>query len=84
MLKRIWCFFRGHRPRRHKGTAGQYSLWTDCGHCRQLMVRGYYGWQRATRAEVVAFKRDLARRKAKAALANQSNIEQADDSQIKE
>lgn len=44
------------------------------------MVRGYYGWQKATRAEVAAFKRDLARRKAKAARTEQSRTEQADDS----
>jgi hypothetical protein len=56
-LKRVWCQLRGHRPMRHKRESSKFGKWTICGRCRQLMVRGYYGWQRANPIEEAAFKR---------------------------
>ncbi len=79
MLKRIWCYFKGHRPRRPKDEGRQSGLWTVCGHCRQLMVRGYYGWQRATRSEEAAFKRALARQKARKDMPDPISPEQTND-----
>lgn len=63
MVKRLWCYLRGHRLLRKKIKNDSLSYWTSCARCRQLMVRGYDGWQKASRAERASYKRAVARQK---------------------
>ena len=79
MIKRLWCYFAQHRPRRHRVEKSRFSAWTVCGRCNLLMARGYFGWQRADSADRRQFKRALAKRDADLALHQANPAEHAYD-----
>lgn len=60
-LSRIWCYFRRHRPLTPKASTSNVRTWTSCERCGQLMVGGYYGWQRANANEEAYFRRTTAK-----------------------
>ena len=68
MIKRLWCYFAKHRPRRHYNEKSRFSPWTVCGRCNTLMARGYFGWQVADSADKRQFNRAVAKRDADRAL----------------
>ncbi len=60
-MKRLWCYFFGHKPVRAKKKAGPYSGWTSCRRCKRLMVPDYYGYRRATWQQEDAYGRWVAK-----------------------
>ncbi len=64
-MKRLWCYFFGHKPIRARDRKGQgpYGGWTTCKRCRSLMVPDYYGYRRATWQQEEAYGRWVAKQR---------------------